>query len=451
MDRLDQLIESYRDEMVTTLQGLVRIPSVKGEAKPGKPFGDGPADCLKAALELAEKFGMKSTNVDNYAGHAEIGDGDQTMAILVHLDVVPVGEKWTKPPFDAIIEDGRIWGRGASDNKAACVETFFAIRALQEIGMPWKKKVRMIFGCDEESGWEDMKYYKQHMKMPDFGYVPDGSFPLTNAEKGIFHFELKIPGTGDDLKILDLVGGERPNVVLARSTMKLEGAFSTKDCPEAITITSDGNVTTLVSEGVAAHGSTPENGKNAGYQLLNYLKEQGWKGNLVDCVTDIFGDLRGEAAGVKFEDEASGHLSMNLGALNKVGNDFVAVVDIRYPVTMDYDFLLNTLKAKAAQYHAELTVMDHKLPLYLPKDHPLVTTLLRVYEETTGQHGEAESTGGGTYARAMSNAVAYGPGFRDPYVDHHCHNADEFVIIDELIRACKVYAHTIMALQDVTI
>ena len=160
MDTIDTLIESYRDDMVAALQELVRIPSVRGEPQPGAPFGPGPAACLHKALEMAEDFGLKTTNVDNYAGHAELGQGEQTMGVLVHLDVVPVGENWTMPPFEAIVKDGRIWGRGACDNKAACVETFFALKALLAVGTQWKKKVRIIFGCDEESRWEDMKYYK---------------------------------------------------------------------------------------------------------------------------------------------------------------------------------------------------------------------------------------------------------------------------------------------------
>lgn len=451
MNTLDELIDSYRDDMVKTLQELVRIPSMRGPAKPDAPFGEGPAACLKRALQMAEEFGMSSVNVDNYAGHAELGDGDQTMAILVHLDVVPVGENWTMPPFEAIIKDGCVWGRGASDNKAACVETFYALKALQTVGTVWKKKVRVIFGCDEESLWEDMKYYKAHVKMPDFGYVPDGSFPLTNAEKGILHFEIHIPEKGDDKRILSLRGGERPNVVLARSVMITPGILDIPKGQEGLSAVFDGTDSTVISEGIAAHGSSPELGRNAGYQLFRFLRDQGWNGSAINLISDLFATFDGKAFGIKCQDEESGALTINLGALNKVEDSFVAVVDIRYPVTTDFNWLYQTLESKCKEYGADVQIIDHKLPLYLPKDHPLVTTLLRVYEETTGIHGEAESTGGGTYARAMDNAVAYGPGFRESGIDHHAHNADEFVGIDEMVRACKIYAHTILALQDVTI
>lgn len=336
MDTIDTLIESYRDDMVAALQELVRIPSVRGEPQPGAPFGPGPAACLHKALEMAEDFGLKTTNVDNYAGHAELGQGEQTMGVLVHLDVVPVGENWTMPPFEAIVKDGRIWGRGACDNKAACVETFFALKALLAVGTQWKKKVRIIFGCDEESRWEDMKYYKSRVKMPDFGYVPDGSFPLTNAEKGILHFELRIPASGDDNRITALHGGERPNVVLARLTMEMEGLLDPWPEQKYISLHSDGLRTVLVSEGTAAHASSPEQGRNAGTRLCAFLRQKGWQGNLVSAVCGLFSDLDGRGVGIQCADEVSGSLTVNLGALHKEGDGFTAIVDIRYPVTTDY-------------------------------------------------------------------------------------------------------------------
>ncbi len=450
-DELDRRIESYRDDMVAALQDLVRIPSVRGEKRPQAPFGEGPATCLRKALEMAEELGLTTLNLDHYAGHAELGEGDQTIGILVHLDVVPVGENWTMPPFDAVVKEGCVWGRGACDNKAACVETLYAIKALQAVGMKWKKKVRIIFGCDEESAWEDMKYYKERVKMPDFGYVPDGNFPLTNAEKGILHIEIRIPARLDDLRIRSLQGGERPNVVLARLTMEVDGPFQPTSPHEHISVQWNSKGSTLISKGIAAHACTPWEGRSAGHPLFGFLRREGWKGNLIDFVCDRLADLDGSGLGIQCEDEESGALTMNLGTLHKEGEEFVAVVDIRYPVTADYDRLVRTLEQTAAQYGAAVRVIDHKPPLYLPKDHPLVTTLLRVYEETTGIYAQAESTGGGTYARAMDNAVAYGPGFRDPQVDHHAHNADEFIGIDEMLRACRIYAHTILALQEVTI
>lgn len=453
MDKLDLRVEQYQDSMVALVQELVRIPSVRGESRDGMPFGEGPAQCLEYALGVARTLGFATENIDGYAGHADIGQGEQTIGILVHLDVVPVGDHWTIAPFDGFVEDGRIWGRGACDNKAACAEILYAICALVDAGICWKKKVRVIFGCDEESAWEDMKYYKQRVKMPDFGFVPDGAFPLTNAEKGILHFEMTIPATGDDKRIASLEGGERPNVVLAKSTAMISDApaLDLVGFKIARTVNERGD-TVLVSTGVGAHGCTPENGENAGVRLMQCLRQNGWKGSMIDAVCELFGDkLDGEGFGINFVDEASGALSINLGVLERVGDAFRAVVDIRYPVTDDYDRLLATLHARAAEYGATVRVMDRKLPLYLPKDHPLVTTLLGVYHQVTGRDDGAMSTGGGTYARAMANAVAYGPGFPDLDVDHHCHKENEFIGIDEMVRAAKIYAHTILALQDVEI
>ncbi len=450
MRNIDAIVESYQDEMVELLCKLVKIPSVKADPLPGMPFGKDVADCLAETLKAYEQNGFAVTNCDNYAGHADIGAGEKTMGVLCHLDVVPVGEGWNFPPFEGAVRDGKIYGRGASDNKVASVATLYAIKACLDAGVQLTKKIRVIFGCDEESGWDDIKYYKTKYAMPDFGYVPDASFPLINAEKGIFHFEVAIPETGDDVKVLSFEGGERPNVVCDKATALIAGhpALDLAGLPVVAEI--EGENTRLTATGLAAHGSTPQIGINAATRLMQALAKNGWKGAGIDLITTAIADsFDGSAFNAGFKDDASGSLSLNLGAVKKENGVLTCVIDIRYPVTLAYDTLLSALTARAAEFGASISVMDHKNPLYMPEDHPLIKTLLEVYHDVTGFDAYTMQMGGGTYARAMQNAVAFGPTFPDQEgIDHGVHKQNEFVGIDELMRATKLYAHVIAEIQN---
>ncbi len=194
----------------------MRIPSVEADPLPGKPFGEQIDNALCNALDLAEKLGFQVKNIDGYAGYAEFGEGEETMAILGHLDVVPEGSGWTYPPYEARIVDGKIYGRGAIDNKGPTIGALYAMKAVMESGKKMKRKVRIIFGTDEESGWEDMKVYFEKEPMPDFGVTPDADYPIINVEKGILTFKLKKSFPADDcsaVKIKRLAGGHRPNMV----------------------------------------------------------------------------------------------------------------------------------------------------------------------------------------------------------------------------------------------
>ncbi len=435
--------------MAAMLCELVRFPSVEGppEMDGAMPFGKAIDDCLRYTLEKSKEFGLTPEYVDGYAGHADIGEGDKTIGILVHLDVVPAGDGWAGDPFEPVIKDGRLYGRGANDNKAAVVTTLFALKALQELGTEFTKRVRVIFGCDEESGWADIAYYKTKHRMPDFGYSPDAGFPVINAEKGILHLELMIPGGGDDDKLLALSGGERANVVLAGVEAGLPLDVPLDLTGFDISRREEGDRQILISKGKAAHGAKPELGINAGVRLMQMLRKSGLSGNAIDLICECIGDnTDGAGFGVDFADEESGKLSLNLGILERKGGAIRAVLDIRYPVTVSRETVLSAIEEKAAKYSATVKPLSQQRALYLPKEHFLVKTLLSEYEKATGLPGYTIAIGGGTYARALDNAVAFGGDFPDSDDTDTAHQPNEFVTIDNLVRACKVYAGAIAAL-----
>ena len=110
-------ILKYQDEIFADLARLIAVPSVRGEAEPGKPFGTAPAQALQCILEIAEKLGFPTRNVGNYAGHAEYGEGEEIAAVLSHVDVVPAGDGWDTDPFTMTKIGNQYFGRGVADDK----------------------------------------------------------------------------------------------------------------------------------------------------------------------------------------------------------------------------------------------------------------------------------------------------------------------------------------------
>ena len=179
--KIGQLIDSYRDDLIATLSRWIGVPSVKAEPAEGAPFGTEVRRMLDMAMDDARAMGFTVRNVDGYACDATLGDAPEAVAVLGHLDVVPAGDSWQTPPFTATREGDRIYGRGTSDDKGPSLAALFAMRAIKEAGVPLKKSIRLILGCDEESGWEDMAYYCAHADMPEVGFSPDASFPVINT------------------------------------------------------------------------------------------------------------------------------------------------------------------------------------------------------------------------------------------------------------------------------
>ena len=215
VDFLDR-IQQEQPEMISTLQELIAIPSVKADpAGADAPFGREIARALEYVLAWGERHGFTTKNLSGYAGHLEYGTGEELVGVLVHLDVVPAGEGWRFPPFSGTVADGKIYGRGANDDKGPAVAVMYALKALKESGVKLGKKIRIIFGCDEESGWQCMEHYFKHERKPDYGFTPDAYFPLINSEKGqmALKFEGRATADGDGVVLLAFTGGTRRNVV----------------------------------------------------------------------------------------------------------------------------------------------------------------------------------------------------------------------------------------------
>lgn len=143
-------------------------------------FGESIDLALKKALEISGKLGFKThRDPDGYYGYAEIGAGEDMIGVLGHVDVVPAGniQLWEMPPFEAIIKDGKMFGRGTIDDKGSVLAALFATRALLNLGVSFSKRIRFIFETDEESLWRCMQSYCQKEELPTMSFTPDATFP----------------------------------------------------------------------------------------------------------------------------------------------------------------------------------------------------------------------------------------------------------------------------------
>ncbi|MGB9781278.1 dipeptidase PepV [Caldanaerobacter sp.] len=460
---LNSYIDRMRDDIIRSVQELVRIKSVQDEPKPGMPYGEGVAKALEKALEIAESLGFRTKNLDGYVGYAEYGEGKEMIAVLGHLDVVPEGDGWTYPPYGAEIHDGKIYGRGTVDDKGPIIAALYGLKAIKDAGLKLSKRVRIIFGTNEETGSHEIKYYLEHDEAPTMGFTPDAQYPIIHAEKGITMFDVvkdfyKKPR---EIVIKYIKGGERPNVVpgYCEARLKVEGENIKKEIINALEAfvketgydikfeEKEGDLV-IKSFGVSAHGSLPHLGKNAIMQLFLFLDrlnldESDVKDFIHFFATNVGMETDGKTFGIYLKDE-TGELTFNVGTVLVDENKGVLGLNIRYPVKHKYEDWMTIFEEKIKGQGMRIENMLHQPPLYFPPDHPLIKILSKVYEEQTGQKAELLAIGGGTYAKEMPNTVAFGPVF--PGKPELAHQADEYIEIEDLILNAKIYAHAIYEL-----
>ncbi len=460
-EKITAYLNAHREDLIRDVCRLVRVQSDRGEAKEGAPFGEGPLRALNEALAMTRDMGFTVTNYDNYAMTADLGGGEPGLDILAHLDVVPVSDSWTvTQPFAPRILDGKIYGRGTADDKGPAVAALYAMMAVKDLGIPLKKRVRLILGTDEECGSGDLAYYYSKEEEAPASISPDADFPVINLEKGglkgvmtaSFAESKALP------RLVSAQGGTKINVVPDKSFALVEGmsaeelsGFCKKAGEEtgaAFTVSQEGGLLRIDAKGVGAHASLPAGGCNAVTAMLRLLAEL----PLADCeglrrlkaVEKLFphGDWSGKAAGVAMEDELSGATTLSFDILRCSLTEFHGEFDCRASILANDENLRDVIREKLAQGGVTLEPCAVYAPHYVPAETPLVQTLLRCYEEYTGEKGRCVAIGGGTYVHHLKNGVAFGCAREG--VDNRMHGDDEFAEIDQLILSAAIYAQAIV-------
>jgi len=460
-----QEVEKRKQHIIQDTQEFLRINSVLDEttATETQPFGAGISKALLHMLNKGKEHQFYVKNIDGYAGVVEMGEGAESVGILCHIDVVPTGDGWVSAPFAAEIRENKIFARGAIDNKGPTMAAFWAMEIVKELQLPLHKRVRMILGTDEESNWRCVDHYFKHEEMPTLGFAPDADFPIIHAEKGItdvsFNWNNHEENDYSELTLISFQSGERFNMVPDKAVVSING--EEKQLVEMATkfnlylqknqhngqVEQTGDLLHLIYEGVAAHGSTPENGLNAGVYLTKFLTQFVFQNSANAFLNFIVehSDQQGNTLGIAVSDDVSGPLTVNLGLMQfKDKGEAQVGLNIRYPVTASFDDCFNQLNKKALEHQAIFTIHDHMEPNYVEKEHPLIQTLQSVYKRQTGEEPTLLAIGGGTYARSLSTGVAFGPMF--PGREDVAHKKNEFIDIDDLLRMTALYAEAIYEL-----
>lgn len=460
-------VEKREADLIKDAQELLKIKSVLDEenATTEAPLGEGVKEALEFLLQLGEKDGFTAKNVGNLAGHLEFGQGDEIVGILCHVDVVPEGDGWTSDPFGAEIRDGKIFARGAIDDKGPTMAAYYAMKIVKELGLPLNKRVRMIIGTDEESNWRCVDHYFEHEEMPAMGFAPDADFPIIYAEKGIADYDLvyKPAGTENteyDAEVIDFSSGRRYNMVpdFARASLVVKQGQTDfvqrfEDYKKQNELQGKAHVESgklvLELEGISAHGMEPNNGKNAGLHMANFLSQMNLDGNSAKFFQFVSKylckDSRGKELGIAYTDDITGDLTVNVGKLSYTSeNGGRAGLNMRYPVTTKLEMTKEILNGLLEQEGFKIENFSNSNPHHVDENDFLIQTLKKVYEEQTGEKAELISIGGGTYARSLKSGVAFGPLF--PGRPDIAHQKDEYMIIEDLLRATAIYAQAIYEL-----
>lgn len=461
-------VERRKDDLIQDLKGLLSIESIKDETSKtlDEPMGEKIAEALNFVLRIANETGFETKNVDGYAGHAELkGDGTstETIGILCHLDVVPPTGTWTSPPFEPTIREGKLFARGAIDDKGPTMAAFYAVKLLKELNLPIKHNIRLIFGTDEESGMSCMKHYREVEKMPRIGFAPDANFPIIHAEKGQINVKLelitKIDQAGE-LELISFKAGNKGNMVPETAQAKVVGSddsFTEKFSEYCQKHELVGHIEMMGTEalvtvrGQSAHGMEPYKGINAGLYLAHFLSSFSFQSEADRYIAflkeALFQDFYGESLGIHFKDEVTGQLTVNAGILEYIKGEGHSVhLNIRCPVHTDFKKTLQKLTSNLDKWGIKVTNSRKSMPHYVPQDAPMIKILQEAYEEVTGDVATLLSTGGATYARFMESGVAYGAVFPGKIMT--AHQKDEYIELDDLLRATAIYARSIYGLAN---
>ena len=447
-----EMIEPLQDEMLTKLARLININSVEDTPLPGKPFGEGPAKALHEALTIAEDMGFETCNMENYCGYAQMGSGDELIGLCAHLDVVPAGEGWDSDPYHMERRGDYVYGRGVSDDKGAVIASLYAMKIVKELGIPLHKRVRLIMGCNEETGSKCMEYYAAHGEKVTAGFTPDGNFPGIHGEKGSCHMLVKSKNTS----ILSMNGGFVSNAVCSRCETKVPASKVNAEALKAalketaltaFEVTEENGVITVDAKGVAAHASTPLLGVNAAGCTMQALKAAGMKDDFVDFYNEKVGvNCDGAGIGCKVSDKY-GPLTMNNGIVKTENGVISCTIDIRYPVTLTPEKLRALAEPNLCSEKGSITIESVGEPLFYPEDCDLVQNLLKAYQEVTGDMEHLpEVIGGGTYAKSVPGIIAFGCEF--PGDDNHIHDANESLKIRDLLLQVDIYVQAIINLLE---
>ena len=457
-DKIVQFVDKNWDQIQKDMADLIAIPSVKDAANASDeaPFGPGPRRALDQVLKTARSLGLETHPCDGYCGIADLkGEDDQEIAMVTHVDVVPVSDTWNTDPFQLVVKDGWMLGRGIQDDKGPSILGLWAAAYFIKNDIKPKHTIRFIFGSDEESGMAAVKKYVTENPQPDFMITADAEFPVISGEKGIIHgvCTMELP---EGSAIRSIKAGVAGNVVPASAQAQVMVGDDQLEAAPFIQIDQAGDgIATISASGISGHASTPEGTRNAIKVLMDYLSQhdllspvdEHWAKFVRTLVADSYGD----ALGIACKDDFLGELTCVGSMLNSKDGVLTQAIDIRYPTATTLEQLQSAIETQLGQAGTFNPGHTENFHVVDPASEP-VQALMESYGLLTGEHKEPVAIGGGTYAKRFQKGVAFGPVELErelpPWVGA-IHADNEGMSIAEAKLALAIYITALLRLQDI--
>lgn len=446
-DIIKAKVNALIPDLIEAIKEVVSYRSVLDETASDSPFGSEIDDCLKSTLNICKSLGFKTYyDKDGYYGYAEVGEGTELIGVLGHLDVVPEGDisAWSHPPYDLTIIDNKLYGRGTQDDKAPTLSCIYAIKALLDSGLKLNKRIRVIFGTDEENLWRGITRYKSNgEEIPSMGITPDSEFFCINSEKGLLQAKLTCKNNSGVLLSAGNAFNSVPDkAVYSGASKELSSLKEVLDKLNFRYIIENNSVCIL---GKSVHSASSAEGINAISRLAIALDTLGCNSNSIKFISKVIGEDVALSKLLPNCEDVSGKLTVNIGKLDITSDTETICLDIRIPVTISKNQIVDTIKAKGKEYGLTYEEYDWLASSYVPENHFLIKTLKEVYEEETGLDAIPQASGGATYARAIDNCVAFGMVFPDSAKTEH--QPDEHITMNDLVKATEIYALTLYKLS----
>lgn len=471
LTQVTQWVNTHKDEFIDDLKTWVKVPSISraDQAKPGAPFGTECEKILNLVLDRAKTLGFKTENHEGYAGSILLGDYEKDIGLVSHLDVVPEGDSWIYPPFDAIQKGDFIVGRGSSDNKGPAVIDLYLLRLFRDLNIPLKHNIRVIYGLAEETNMADIAWYAQNGPVPEISIITDGKFPVNHAQKGHINLTLRVP-VGE--RLVHFSSGIATNSVPERAKILLTDidfdqvqsriANLQGIAKDRISIDVGEQGIWLESKGIAGHAAFPEGTLSGARVLLSALLEaellKGRDKSIAAYFEHALASPYGENIYIGFEDEISGKLTFNAGVWRALPDEKTLHIsfDIRYPVAEKGEDIIQILKKELGQHDITIISERNASPFHFELTDPRVKTLQQTFHDITGSDAPPYSMGGGTHSKVLPRAITFGPGFpktKDNTPDFlpkghgFPHGADESVHIPTLLSVFPIYTLALIRLD----
>lgn len=471
ISQVDRWIEEHKTQFVEEICQLIRYPSIADANSAVRPFGAACRDVLDAYLEIGKKHGFSVDNHDYYVGELYLPQWEHKshrIGLLGHLDVVPVGEGWIYPPFEGIVKDGLIIGRGSQDNKGPCLTALYTVMCLRDLAVPLEYDICALAGTDEESGMGDVLYYRDHCSLPDLILVTDSGFPICYGERGIVSGQLVSEKNLSD-QILSISAGTAAGILPAYAEIRMKRSKNLLQKLQGIPTQAkdygwkeEGEELIFWAAGIGGHLAFAKNARSAIPSLLHFLLdydlfEYESDREIFSFAADVTGSSDGSALSIDCADEISGAMKFGCGVMKMEARHLQIGFSARCPLSADREEVLASIKKHSIEKGYEVKQPRILEANYFPKETPVVDTLSKVFQQVTGLDWEPQVFEAGTHARKLPNAVAFGPGGlagtctsgSDLLPEGHggAHQPDECQSIEALCMALKIYILGVAALD----